>query len=489
MPEIISYSLLAIYILGMLIILGYSLALGHLLIGFWKSKRRNQKDPSLPSEWPKVTIQLPVFNELYVAERLVDAVAKIDYPLEKLEVQILDDSTDETSGLIQAKLKQYPAFPFVYLHRSNRKGFKAGALREGLVVAKGEFIAIFDADFLPNPDFLKKTIPYFQDDHVGMVQTRWTHLNENHSLLTRLQAFALDAHFTIEQVGRNTLGAFINFNGTGGVWRKTCIVDAGNWEDDTLTEDLDLSYRAQKKGWKFVYKPEIHSPAELPPIMSAIKSQQFRWNKGGAECARKHAQSVLASNFPFKTKMHAVAHLFNSSIFLVILTVSLASIGVAWLGLNGVSTSWTRIAGLFLIGFAIIALVYFVSHFYSRKRFWASLLESILILPLFLSVSMGMALHNAQAVWEGLSGKKSPFIRTPKFNLEAGKSNLKTNRYLKISMPLTTWIEGGLSLIFIFMVILAFRYDYFLFLPFHAMLAFGYGMVFITSFRSYSIGK
>ncbi|NVK49281.1 MAG: glycosyltransferase, partial [Cyclobacteriaceae bacterium] len=171
MPEIISYSLLAIYILGMLIILGYSLALGHLLIGFWKSKRRNQKDPSLPSEWPKVTIQLPVFNELYVAERLVDAVAKIDYPLEKLEVQILDDSTDETSGLIQAKLKQYPAFPFVYLHRSNRKGFKAGALREGLIVAKGEFIAIFDADFLPNPDFLKKTIPYFQDDRVGMVQT------------------------------------------------------------------------------------------------------------------------------------------------------------------------------------------------------------------------------------------------------------------------------------------------------------------------------
>ncbi|NVJ85688.1 MAG: glycosyltransferase [Algoriphagus sp.] len=489
MPEIISYSLLVLYILGMVIILGYSLALGHLLFGFWKSKRQNQKTPTNPSEWPKVTIQLPIFNEMYVAERLIDAVVKMDYPLEKLEVQILDDSTDETSDLIQDKIKSYPSFPFVYLHRTNRSGFKAGALREGLAFSKGDFIAIFDADFLPSTDFLKKTIPYFQNDQIGMVQTRWTHLNEGHSLLTRLQAFALDAHFTIEQVGRNTLGAFINFNGTGGVWRKACILDAGNWEDDTLTEDLDLSYRAQKKGWKFVYRPEIPSPAELPPIMSAIKSQQFRWNKGGAECAKKHARSVLSSEFPFKTKLHAVAHLFNSSIFLVILMVSLASIGVAWLGWNGFSASWTRIAGLFLIGFAIIALVYFISHIYTRKRFWKSLVESILILPLFLSVSMGMALHNAQAVWEGLSGKKSPFIRTPKFNLESGKSNLKTNRYLKFSMPITTWIEGGLSLIFFLMVLLAFHYDYFLFLPFHAMLAFGYGLVFLTSFRSYSLGK
>ncbi|MCS5489745.1 cellulose synthase family protein [Algoriphagus limi] len=489
MPEIISYSLLALYILGMLIILGYSLALGHLLLGFWKSKRAGERIPSDPIEWPRVTVQLPIFNELYVAERLLDAVTKIDYPLDRLEIQVLDDSTDETSDLIQKKIKEYAGFPFVYLHRSDRQGFKAGALKEGLAVAKGDFIAIFDADFLPTSDFLKKTIPYFQNDHVGMVQTRWTHLNEKHSLLTRLQAFALDAHFTIEQVGRNTLGAFINFNGTGGVWRKTCIVDAGNWEDDTLTEDLDLSYRAQKKGWKFVYRPEIHSPAELPPIMSAIKSQQFRWNKGGAECAKKHAQSVLSSKFSLKTKLHAVAHLFNSSIFLVILMVSLASIGVAWMGLNGFSSSWTQIAGLFLFGFAIIALVYFVSHLYSRKRFWASLVESLLILPVFLSVSMGMALHNAQAVWEGLSGKKSPFIRTPKFNLESGKSNLKTNRYLKFSMPLTTWIEGGLSLVFFIMVLLAFRYEYFLFLPFHAMLAFGYGLVFITSFRSYSLGK
>jgi cellulose synthase/poly-beta-1,6-N-acetylglucosamine synthase-like glycosyltransferase len=356
--------------------------------------------------------------------------------------------------------------------------------------AKGEFIAIFDADFLPSPDFLQKTIPHFQNPKVGMVQTRWTHINESYSLLTRLQAFALDAHFLIEQVGRNTLGAFINFNGTGGVWRKECILDAGNWEDDTLTEDLDLSYRAQKKGWKFVYRPEIESPAELPPIMSAIKSQQFRWNKGGAECAKKHAASVLHADFPVKTKLHAMAHLFNSSIFLVILTVSLASIVVWWMGFQGfISTKWTQFAGVFLIGFVIIALVYLISYFYSKKGFFKSLLEAVFILPLFLSVSMGMAVHNSQAVWEGLTGKKSPFIRTPKFNLESRKSSLRNNLYLKFPMPATTWAEGFLALIFLVMVILALQSGYYLFLPFHAMLAFGYGLVFFTSFRSYSLGK
>ncbi|MFC3415096.1 cellulose synthase family protein [Algoriphagus hitonicola] len=491
MPDILLYALLGIYLLGMLFIFLYSLAQGQLLFSFLKARKSLLKTQKIsPQEWPLVTVQLPVFNELYVAERLIDAVAKLNYPKEKLEIQILDDSTDQTVDLIREKLKDYPNIHFKYIHRQDRTGFKAGALREGLTVAKGEFIAIFDSDFIPDPDFLQKTIPFFHSDKIGMVQSRWTHLNEEYSLLTKLQAFALDAHFLIEQIGRNHQGAFINFNGTGGIWRKACILDAGNWHDDTLTEDLDLSYRAQKKGWKFIYRPEIESPAELPPIMSAIKSQQFRWTKGGAECAVKHAKSVLGQNLPFRIKFHAMAHLFNSSIFIAVLLVSLSSIGVWFLGEKEfLSSEWLRMAGLFLMGFVLIALVYLVSYFYGKRSFFRSLGEAIIYLPLFLSVSMGMALHNAQAVWEGLSGKKSPFIRTPKFNLESKKQTLKANRYLTFKTPITTWIEGVLSLVFLVMVFLAIQTGNYLFLPFHAMLAFGYGLVFISSFKSYALGK
>lgn len=480
-----------LYFLGMFFILIYSLAQGHLLFNFLKARKSWDKIPQThPEVWPKVTVQLPVYNELYVVERLIDAIAKLNYPKELFEIQLLDDSTDQTADLIQEKLKDYPEINFKYIHRIDRQGFKAGALREGIKVASGEFIAIFDADFVPSPDFLLQTIPYFSSEKIGMVQTRWTHLNRNFSLLTRLQAFALDAHFFIEQMGRNHQGAFINFNGTGGIWRKSCILDAGNWHDDTLTEDLDLSYRAQRKGWKFVYRPEIESPAELPPIMSAIKSQQFRWTKGGAECAMKHAGAVSQEDLSFRVKFHSFAHLFNSVIFIAVLVTSLSSIGVWWAGELGlIPEILVRLSGIFLVGFVLIAGVYLVSYFHGKRSFVDSALGVIWQLPLFLSVSMGLALHNAQAVWEGLSGKKSPFIRTPKFNLEAGKEKLASNRYLLHRMPVTTWFEGILALIFWAMVGLAFREENFLFLPFHAMLAFGYSLVFITSFKSYGLGR
>ena len=485
------YILCGLYFLGMLFILLYSLAQGHLLFHFLKARKEGDKIPhQIPLTWPKVTVQLPVFNELYVVERLIDAAAKLNYPKDLLEIQLLDDSTDQTVDLIREKLKEYPEVNFVYLHRDDRKGYKAGALREGLEKSSGEFIAIFDADFVPDPDFLKKTIPFFTSKKIGMVQTRWTHLNRNYSLLTRLQAFALDAHFFIEQMGRNHQKAFINFNGTGGIWRKSCILDAGNWHDDTLTEDLDLSYRAQRKGWEFIYRPEIESPAELPPIMSAIKSQQFRWTKGGAECAVKHARKVSAENLSFRVKFHSFAHLFNSTIFIAVLLTSLSSIGVWWAGERGLIPEFMiRISGIFLIGFVLIAAVYLVSFFIAKKPTIPTLLTVAWQLPLFLSVSMGLALHNAQAVWEGLSGKKSPFIRTPKFNLEAGKINLYGNRYLLQRMPVTTWFEGVLAVLFWGMVWLAFRQENFLFLPYHALLAFGYSMVFVTSFKSYGLGR
>lgn len=484
------YSLLGIYVFGMGLIFLYSIAQGHLLFHFFKSRHNISSIPKLDTfDLPKVTIQLPLFNERFVAERLIGAVSSMRYPRELLQIQILDDSTDETSEMVQSKIKEFPEINFLYLHRMDRKGFKAGALKTGLEKATGEFIAIFDADFLPDRDFLLKTVPFFASPEVGMVQTRWTHLNQNYSLLTRLQAFALDAHFLIEQIGRNTQGAFINFNGTGGIWRKACILDAGNWHDDMLTEDLDLSYRAQRKGWKFLYRPEIQSPAELPPIMSAIKSQQFRWTKGGAECAVKHARLVLGEKLPLLVKFHAMAHLFNSTIFILTLLVSLSSIGVWWAAYLGlISVDMMCISGIFLVGFFIIALVYLTSYIYTKDGFWRNLLEGVFLLPIFLSISMGLAVHNSQAVIEGLIGKKSPFIRTPKFNLAKGEI-LMNNPYLRLMIPVTTWIESFLALVFSVMVYLSWLEEVYFLLPFHLMLAVGYTSVFISSFRSYSLVK
>jgi cellulose synthase/poly-beta-1,6-N-acetylglucosamine synthase-like glycosyltransferase len=464
----------------------YSLAQGHLLLHFFKFRKTEKQVPHLIlNPWPKVTVQLPVYNELYVVERLIDAVAKLNYPSELLQIQILDDSTDQTAELIQAKLLAYPKVDFHYLHRTNRQGFKAGALREALPSAEGEFIAIFDADFVPDPDFLIKTLPYFSTSEVGMVQSRWTHLNQNYSLLTQLQAFALDAHFLIEQSGRNQQGAFINFNGTGGIWRKSCILDAGNWEDDTLTEDLDLSYRAQRKGWKFVYRPEIESPAELPPILSAVKSQQFRWTKGGAECAMKHLVNVLKESHPWAIKFHALAHLLNSTIFIAILLTSLSSIGLWWgvqLKLIPLTLFWA--SGISMIGFLLVAGVYLVSYLAAQQFSWTSILGAVWKLPLFFSVSMGLALHNTQAVLEGLTGKKSPFVRTPKFNLEAGTVSLQANAYRLRALPMSTWLEGVMGLLFGGMVVVGIVKDNFLFLPFHGLLALGYSLVFISSLRT-----
>lgn len=484
------YFFLIIYVMAMLFVLFYSFAQAHLLYHFFRFKKKpNQKAVQNLDELPIITVQLPIYNELYVVERLIDAVAKFNYPKEKLEIQLLDDSTDETADIIQSCIKKYPEIDFQYFHRKDRTGFKAGALREGLKKAKGEFIAIFDADFVPDPDFLIKTLGHFSDEKVGMVQTRWTHLNENYSLLTRLQAFALDAHFMVEQMGRNQQNAFINFNGTGGIWRKACILDAGNWQDDTLTEDLDLSYRAQQKGWDFVYRPDIKSPAELPPVMSAIKSQQFRWTKGGAECASKHLGDVLRKPFGFKVKFHATAHLLNAVIFIAVLLVSLSSIPVWWAFYKDmIPERYFQGAAVFLVGFVIIAMVYFFANLSLVNYSWRGVGRFLWELPLFLSVSMGLALHNSQAVWEGLTGKKSPFIRTPKYNLSKENKNWTKNVYNSWKIPFTTYLEGVLALIFIAMVILSIQTKTYEMLVFHSMLAVGYGLVSWESFRGSRVG-
>ncbi|MEX2595183.1 MAG: cellulose synthase family protein [Anditalea sp.] len=485
---IIIYFFIVLYILAMLFILVYSLAQGHLLFHFLQYYKRPVPLVKLGGgKLPLVTIQLPVYNERYVVERLISAVAALNYPHDKLEIQLLDDSTDETQQLIREKIKQFPGLDIHYLHRTDRTGFKAGALRDGLKVAKGEFITIFDADFVPDPDFLIKILPYFSEPKVGMVQSRWTHLNKDYSLLTQLQAFALDAHFLVEQVGRNRQKAFINFNGTGGVWRKSCILDAGNWQDDTLTEDLDLSYRAQQKGWQFIYRPEIESPAELPPIMSAIKSQQFRWTKGGAECAVKHFRDVWQKPFPFRIKFHAMAHLFNSVIFIAILVGSLSSVPVWWAAQQDlIDPFYFRYGAVLLVGFIIIALVYITAYFHTQGSFWSKLRRLIWQLPLFLSVSMGLSLHNSRAVWQGLRGKRTSFVRTPKFNLkDRGDSSWNKNLYIHFKLPFITFLEGGIGLLFIVVAGISMYYQSFEMLPFHIMLAIGYTMVFYASFRSY----
>lgn len=492
-------TVLVLYALALSFIFLYSLAQANLLFRYIKFKKRKKKDTN--NDWfePNVTIQLPIYNELYVVERLIDAVARFHYPKNKLEIQVLDDSTDETSEIVKRKVNEQKenGIDIVHIRRENREGFKAGALKNGLEKAKGDFIAVFDADFIPSENFLQNTIPYFTDEKIGMVQTRWEHINRNYSMLTYLQAFGLDAHFSIEQVGRNAAGSFINFNGTAGIWRKECIIDAGNWESDTLTEDLDLSYRAQLKGWKFQYLEGVGSPAELPPVMSALKSQQYRWTKGGAETAKKHVGNVLKSKFPFSVKWHALFHLLNSAVFISIIVCAITSIPL--LLLKPQFPQFKELfwfASLFLVSFVIIGILYYVSYHISECRVSTSntrkvnsvfpfrifrMFSFFIDFPLFLSVSMGLSLHNAIAVIEGYMGRKTPFIRTPKFNILKSDDSWKGNKYLSKKFNLLTIAEGLLALYFSYGIYQAFKINDYGLLPFHLMLTFGFGTVFYYS--------
>ena len=335
---VIEYIIITVYSIALILIFMYSIAQLNLLFNYLSAQKKEDNsakfDFSNPAEIPFVTIQLPVYNELYVMERLLTNIVKLNYPKDKIEFQVLDDSTDESviSTAKQIEELRNTGIDIKHIRRSNRQGFKAGALKEGLEIAKGEFIVIFDADFLPKENWLYETVPYFKNPEIGVVQTRWGHINRNYSTLTKIQAFALDAHFTLEQVGRNSKGHFINFNGTAGIWRKECIYDAGNWEGDTLTEDLDLSYRAQLKKWKFKYLEHVETPAELPVVISAARSQQFRWNKGGAENFQKMARRVVTNkHLNFKSKIHAVLHLLNSTMFLNVLIVGVLSIPMLYI--------------------------------------------------------------------------------------------------------------------------------------------------------------
>ncbi len=477
--------LIVIYGIALSFIFCYSLIQVYLVYSYFKRKKLSSTEFSIENA-PIVTVQLPLYNELYVVERLIDAILAFDYPKEKLEIQILDDSTDETVEIIKNKIKNYidNGFNIKYIHRMDRSGFKAGALAEGLEVAKGEFIAIFDADFLPKPNFLKNMLSAFNNPEVGMVQSRWEHTNENYSLLTKLQAFGLDAHFSIEQGGRNNSGHFMNFNGTAGIWRKSTIVDSGGWQSDTLTEDLDLSYRAQLNGWKFEFREEVGAPAELPAEMNALKTQQFRWTKGAAECARKNLSKVLiAKKLGWSTKINAIFHLMNSAVFVCIVVIGVLSFPLLYIK-NAFPYFGLvfKIGSFFILSLPILAFFYWVSMSKGYQNKWKAFADFIYLFPLFLSVSMGMSLHNAIAVIEGYMGKKTPFIRTPKFNLSNVKNkSWRNNIYIKKSISWLSILELILALYFILAIYSAFVFKDYGLLPFHIMLAFGFGFVSISS--------
>lgn len=471
-----------LYALTLGIICLFSLAQFNLSWHYLKSKKEIDQDDAELQSYPQVTVQLPIFNEKYVVERLIDAVCKLDYPLDRLEIQVLDDSNDETVSAISEKVQyfQNQGINIQHIRRPERSGFKAGALQYGLEKTNSEFIAIFDADFTPHSDFLLRTLPKFSNQNVGMVQTKWSHLNKDFGLLTKIQAFWLDAHFTVEQKGREQAGSFINFNGTAGVWRKSCIEDAGGWQHDTLTEDLDLSYRAQLKGWKFVYREEIESPAELPVVIPAIKSQQYRWNKGAAETARKTLGKVLRSSIGWKHKARAVFHLLNSSVFLLLLIASVLSIPMLYIKeYNPELKIIFDLGSLFVIGFLAMGFFYWVSAKATHPEY--TFKYFITNFPIFLSFSMGMALHNSIAVIEGYLGIKTPFIRTPKFNVKNRKDSWKGNQYLKKAFSPVTFFEGLLAAYFVYGIFSGFKLEDYGLMLFHLMMALGFAYVFLLS--------
>jgi len=491
---VFSYIIVAIYCIALTYITCFCLLQFHLLYyykkhHFQKKRQPVKSPPTTPEDLPFITIQLPVFNEQYVVERLVDSITKLDYPKDKFEIHLLDDSTDDTIEISRRKVAEYQAkgFNIELIHRTDRSGYKAGALKDAMSKAKGEFIAIFDADFLPRVDFLQATIPYFNNPQIGLVQTRWQHINEGYSVLTRLQAMQLNVHFTVEQQGRKAGNCLLQFNGTAGVWRRTCIEDAGGWEADTLTEDLDLSYRAQLRGWDISYLERFGSPAELPSEMNGLKSQQFRWMKGGAENARKLLPTIWKSHLSFRQKMHATGHLMGSGVFICIFVSSIISVPMIFiLQMLGMDIAFL---GIFLIGLPAILAVYYEANVIAelkKQSFLKKLIKFIILFPVFLALSMGLSLHNTIAVIQGYLGKQSPFVRTPKFNIKNIKDSFKKQDYLKKKVSWTTMLEGLLSLYFLGGILWGLYLDQNVFLLFHAMLMMGFGTICFYSVRHVS---
>lgn len=398
---------------------------------FLKNRKKPMEAAGRFAELPKVTVQLPVFNEYYVIRRLIDAVSRIDYPRDRLQIQVLDDSTDETVQIARDATERLKAagFDVSYIHRTNRSGFKAGALENGMGSATGEFIFILDADFVPQPDCLLNCIHHFTDPKIGMVQMRWGHLNRNYSLLTKVQAVFLDGHLLLEQTARSRSGRFFNFNGTAGIWRKSCIADAGGWHHDTLTEDLDLSYRAQLKGWKFVYLPDVVVPAELPVDMNGFKSQQHRWTKGSIQTCKKLLPAVWRAPLPLVVKLEATAHLTANFGYLLLVLLCILILPHSFSGAQGMWYSLLVDLPIFLATSVSIGAFYLVAQMHLNPRGW---LAECWLFPLTLALATGMSVNNARGVIEAMLNRHSDFTRTPKYGIEKAVRPDRRVRYLPL---------------------------------------------------------
>ena len=464
------------YFFVMAILASYGIHRYALVYNFYKNRNRVAGPPPEISAWPRVTVQLPIYNERYVIERLIETVAQFDYPRDLLDIQVLDDSTDETQEVARNCVERYQALglPISYLHRANREGFKAGALQEGLKSAAGEFIAIFDADFIPPPDFLRRTVPYFSDTRLAMAQTRWSYINRHYSPLTEVEAILLDGHFVVEHSARFRSGLFFNFNGTAGIWRRTAIDDAGGWQHDTLTEDTDLSYRAQLRGWHFIYLPEIDCPSELPVEMNAFKSQQARWAKGLMQTAKKILPRVMRADVPPAVKAEAIFHLtanisYPLMVFLsiILLPAMIVRFYQGWLQVLVIDLP------LFLASTCSISSFYLTAERTLYPKTWK---RTFLYLPFVMAVGIGLSVRNALAVLEAIFGVKSDFIRTPKYRVGAGAEEQgqwvkKTYHKSAGWMP---FLEVFMGLYFAATVVYAFQNENYATIPFLLLFVWGY---------------
>jgi cellulose synthase/poly-beta-1,6-N-acetylglucosamine synthase-like glycosyltransferase len=465
------------YFLVLFVLAMYGLHRYWLVYDYFMYSKNVPSPPPPATHWPRVTIQLPIFNERYVIERLVEAVSRFDYPPELLDVQVLDDSTDETRDVARACVERHAAqgMPIVYIHRTHREGYKAGALENGLKTAKGEFVAIFDADFLPEPDFLRRTIPYFLNpdggEQIGMVQARWTYLNSDYSLLTNVETILLDGHFVVEHGARSRRGTFFNFNGTAGVWCRRAIEDAGGWEHDTLTEDTDLSYRAQLKGWRFLYLSQIECASELPVDMNGFKAQQARWAKGLMQTAKKILPKVFKANVPWHVKAEAFFHLTaNISYPLMVLLSTMLLPAMIVRFYQGWFQMLVIDLPLFLASTCSISSFYLVAQRELRPKTWW---RTFLYMPFVMATGIGISVRNAQAVLEAIIGKKSEFARTPKFKIEGKKGTIAKKSY-KNKAGWMPYAEVLLGLYFSLTIVYAIANENYATVPFLLLFVWGY---------------
>jgi cellulose synthase/poly-beta-1,6-N-acetylglucosamine synthase-like glycosyltransferase len=467
-------ALLVPYFIVLVMLAGYGMHRYVLVYLYYKHKKNRTIEPAaLFAELPRVTVQLPIFNEQYVVERLLESICKLKYPREKLDIQVLDDSTDETVEVARNLVERYAALgnPITYHHRANREGFKAGALARGLKTAKGEFVAIFDADFMPPEDFLLRTIHHFTGAKIGMVQTRWTHINRDYSFLTQVEAILLDGHFVLEHSGRARSGVFFNFNGTAGVWRRAAIDEAGGWQHDTLTEDTDLSYRAQLLGWKFIYLQDVECPAELPVEMTAFKTQQARWAKGLIQTGKKILPRVMRSDASWHTKVEAWYHLTANLSYPLMIVLSVLMLPAMIIRFY---QGWFQM--LFIDLPLFMASTFSISSFYlvsQRELFPKTWPRALLYLPFLMALGVGLTITNTKAVIEALIGKESTFARTPKYQVVSKKDKVRTAKYRK-RLGWVPWLELIIGGYFALMVYYAVQNENYVTVPFLLLFVVGY---------------